>query len=72
MIQSTQFFFIFKSFQSKTGATALHVASAKGYLKVMGLLMQGGAAVNSQGRICTIGDYDLRSQINRHCFNNIH
>ena len=33
----------------KTGATALHVASAKGYLKVMGLLMQGGAAVNSQG-----------------------
>ena len=37
--------------KSKTGATALHVASAKGYLKVMGLLMQGGAAVNSQGKI---------------------
>merc|ERR1712110_987612 len=33
---------------TKTGATALHVAFAKGYLKVMGLLMQGGAAVNSQ------------------------
>ena len=58
-------------FKSKTGATALHVASAKGYLKVMGLLMQGGAAVNSQGKICTIADYDLMKQ-NRHCFNNIH
>ena len=49
--------------KSKTGATALHVASAKGYLKVMGLLMQGGAAVNSQGKICTIADYDLTKQI---------
>ena len=49
--------------KSKTGATALHVASAKGYLKVMGLLMQGGAAVNSQGKKCTIADCDLMKQI---------
>ena len=49
--------------KSKTGATALHVASAKGYLKVMGLLMQGGAAVNSQGKICTIAHSDLMKQI---------
>ena len=37
----------------------------------MGLLMQGGAAVNSQGKICTNADYDLMKQ-NRHCFNIIH
>lgn len=62
MMQSNQFFFLFKSFENykKTGATALHVASAKGYLKVMGLLMQGGAAVNSQGKICTIAAYHLK------------
>ena len=61
-IQSNQFFFLFKSFEKykKTGATALHVASAKGYLKVMGLLMQGGAAVNSQGKIRTIAAYHLK------------
>ncbi len=29
----------------KTGATALHVAAAKGYGKVMGLLLQCGAQV---------------------------
>ena len=33
---------------NKTGATALHVAAAKGYIKVMGLLIQSGASVNSQ------------------------
>ena len=33
---------------NKTGATALHVAAAKGYIKVMGLLLQSGASVNSQ------------------------
>jgi len=33
---------------SKTGATALHVAAAKGYMKVMHLLMQAGAHVNDQ------------------------
>jgi len=32
----------------KTGATALHVSSAKGYIKVMGILLQAGAAVNAQ------------------------
>ncbi|XP_021915295.1 protein phosphatase 1 regulatory subunit 12A isoform X3 [Zootermopsis nevadensis] len=32
----------------KTGATALHVAAAKGYIKVMSVLLQGGANVNSQ------------------------
>lgn len=32
----------------KTGATALHVAAAKGYLKVMNLLLQAGANVNCQ------------------------
>lgn len=32
----------------KTGATALHVAAAKGYIKVMGVLVQAGAPVNSQ------------------------
>lgn len=32
----------------KTGATALHVASAKGYIKVMSALLQAGASVNVQ------------------------
>jgi len=32
----------------KTGATALHVSGAKGYIKVMGILLQAGAAVNAQ------------------------
>merc|ERR1712123_198476 len=32
----------------KTGATALHVASAKGYIKVINLLIKGGADVNQQ------------------------
>jgi len=32
----------------KTGATALHVAAAKGYIKVIGLLIQAGAPVNAQ------------------------
>ncbi|XP_039287004.1 protein phosphatase 1 regulatory subunit 12B isoform X21 [Nilaparvata lugens] len=32
----------------KTGATALHVAAAKGYIKVMELLLEGGADVNAQ------------------------
>jgi len=32
----------------KTGATALHVSAAKGYIKVMGILLQAGAAVNAQ------------------------
>ncbi|XP_069686584.1 protein phosphatase 1 regulatory subunit 12A-like isoform X3 [Periplaneta americana] len=32
----------------KTGATALHVAAAKGYIKVMSVLLQGGSNVNSQ------------------------
>ena len=36
---------------SKTGATALHVSAAKGYIKVMSLLLQAGAAVNSQASI---------------------
>ncbi|XP_052711105.1 protein phosphatase 1 regulatory subunit 12A-like isoform X13 [Crassostrea angulata] len=35
----------------KTGATALHVAAAKGYTKVMSILLKAGADVNSQ-------DYD--------------
>merc|ERR1719187_3158651 len=35
----------------KTGATALHVAAAKGYIKVMNIVMQAGAIVNIQ-------DYD--------------
>jgi len=35
----------------KTGATALHVAAAKGYIKVMNLLLKGGAELNQQ-------DYD--------------
>ena len=34
----------------QTGATALHVACAKGYLRVMSLLIQGGAEVKSQGK----------------------
>ena len=33
---------------NKTGATALHVAGAKGYAKVIGILLQAGAPVNSQ------------------------
>ncbi|XP_049829366.1 protein phosphatase 1 regulatory subunit 12A isoform X16 [Schistocerca gregaria] len=32
----------------KTGARALHVAAAKGYIKVMRVLLQGGADVNVQ------------------------
>ncbi|PNF26958.1 hypothetical protein B7P43_G12695 [Cryptotermes secundus] len=32
----------------KTGATALHIAAAKGYIKVMSVLLQGGANLNSQ------------------------
>ncbi|XP_025099397.1 protein phosphatase 1 regulatory subunit 12A-like isoform X6 [Pomacea canaliculata] len=32
----------------KTGATALHVAAAKGYINVMNLLLQAGANVNVQ------------------------
>jgi len=36
---------------SKTGASALHVAAAKGYMKVMNLLIQAGMEVNIQ-------DYD--------------
>ena len=32
----------------KTGATALHVAAAKGYIKVISLLLQAGAQVNIQ------------------------
>ena len=32
----------------KTGASALHVAAAKGYNKVMNLVMQAGAMVNYQ------------------------
>lgn len=32
----------------KTGATALHVASAKGYTKVLGLLLAGRADVDKQ------------------------
>jgi len=33
---------------AKTGATALHVAAAKGYVRVMNLVIQCGAAVNVQ------------------------
>ena len=32
----------------KTGATALHVAAAKGYIKVMNLLIQSGSEMNQQ------------------------
>ncbi|XP_071503667.1 protein phosphatase 1 regulatory subunit 12B-like isoform X9 [Diadema antillarum] len=32
----------------KTGATALHVASAKGYIKVMNILIQAGVDVNAK------------------------
>ena len=32
----------------KTGATALHVAATKGYIKVMHLLLQAGGEVNCQ------------------------
>ncbi|XKL63604.1 hypothetical protein PGB90_005968 [Kerria lacca] len=32
----------------KTGATALHVAASKGYIKVMDILIQAGADVNAQ------------------------
>ena len=38
----------------KTGATALHVSGAKGYIKVMGILLQAGAAVNAQVSILLI------------------
>ena len=38
----------------KTGATALHVSGAKGYIKVMGILLQAGAAVNAQVSIVLI------------------
>merc|ERR1719204_2737548 len=33
---------------NKTGASALHVAAAKGYMKVMSLLIQAGCEVNQQ------------------------
>ena len=33
---------------SKTGATALHVAAAKGYIKVINLLIQAGGEINQQ------------------------
>ncbi|ESO84810.1 hypothetical protein LOTGIDRAFT_179562 [Lottia gigantea] len=33
---------------SKTGATALHVAAAKGYVKVMDILLQAGVDINAQ------------------------
>ncbi|XP_052809885.1 protein phosphatase 1 regulatory subunit 12A-like isoform X9 [Mya arenaria] len=32
----------------KTGATALHVAAAKGYVKVIGVLLQAGAEINAK------------------------
>lgn len=32
----------------RTGATPLHVASAKGYIRVMSMLVQGGADLNTQ------------------------
>ncbi|PSN38130.1 hypothetical protein C0J52_08225 [Blattella germanica] len=32
----------------KTGATALHVSAAKGYIKVMSVLLQGGTNINAQ------------------------
>lgn len=32
----------------RTGATPLHVASAKGYIRVMSMLVQGGADLNAQ------------------------
>ena len=38
----------------KTGATALHVSGAKGYIKVMGILLQAGAAVNAQVSVVLI------------------
>jgi len=43
--------YIADSPHSKTGASALHVAAAKGYMKVMNLLIQAGMEVNIQ-------DYD--------------
>ena len=39
----------------KTGATALHVAATKGYIKVMHLLLQAGGEVNCQVRTRLIG-----------------
>eukprot|EP00092_Neocalanus_flemingeri_P028362 GFUD01030799.1.p1 GENE.GFUD01030799.1~~GFUD01030799.1.p1 ORF type:complete len:942 (-),score=220.92 GFUD01030799.1:707-3532(-) len=33
---------------AKTGATALHVAAAKGYIKVINLLIQAGSEINQQ------------------------
>jgi protein phosphatase 1 regulatory subunit 12A len=38
----------------KTGATALHVAAAKGYVKVISLLLQAGCDVNQQVRNFTV------------------
>ena len=32
----------------QTGATALHVAAAKGYIKVIHLLIQAGVEINQQ------------------------
>lgn len=32
----------------RTGATPLHVASAKGYIRVMSMLVQGGCELNIQ------------------------
>jgi protein phosphatase 1 regulatory subunit 12A len=32
----------------RTGATALHVAAAKGYIRVISMLIQGGADLNAQ------------------------
>ena len=47
----------------KTGATALHVSGAKGYIKVMGILLQAGAAVNAQVSIVLIIVFRLPSAI---------
>ena len=58
---------------NKTGATALHVAAAKGYIKVMGLLIQSGASVNSQVNIKKIRQIEVdNSQTvpNRNIFTN--
>ncbi len=43
----------------KTGATALHVAAAKGYIKVISLLIQAGAQVNTQVLPCNFCSSDL-------------
>ena len=39
----------------KTGATALHVASAKGYIKVIGILITAGGSVNAQVSLVPLG-----------------